>query len=289
MSIRTYPRLGVIKFGRHLLESEDLDPIYVALYKLQLDYEQLCRWLLAYWCFYHAGASSYLSEFTGNDYWNRMHIAAANADPSPSGGRWPRGHERRHFRGDAATKSIEQLRKCYFRPSKMIEFITNPPKESWVLPLATVLDRVGEHHLFGPWIGFKIADMLERVLDVKIDFDMGHVFMFKDPMTSARRLYEKRWGDLASDDFMANKVTHWLTEEFSSYQAPPKYDRPINIQEVETCLCKHKAHINGYYPLYHDILEIKQGLENWIPYSETAKAFEKVMPELPERSDGTLV
>ena len=42
----TYDKLTIEEFGRHLLSSLDLDPIYVALVRMELTPEELGRWLL---------------------------------------------------------------------------------------------------------------------------------------------------------------------------------------------------------------------------------------------------
>ena len=66
---RNYPRLDIETFGRHLITTGDLDPIYTALVRAEqggdFSVPQLCRWLLGYWCYYHAGVASFLSEKEG--------------------------------------------------------------------------------------------------------------------------------------------------------------------------------------------------------------------------------
>ena len=38
----------------------------------------------------------------------------------------------------------------------------------------------------------------------------------------------------------------YLTHEFRDLPAPPGWDRPVALNEIETVLCKWKAHINGH-------------------------------------------
>jgi hypothetical protein len=45
--------------------------------------------------------------------------------------------------------------------------------------------------------------------------------------------------------------------------APPFQDRPINIQEVETVLCKYKAHCYGFYPYGNDTVHVAKALDGW--------------------------
>ena len=118
---RSYEKLSIGDFGTHLLESNDLDPIYVALVGAKLGPGQLRRWLLAYWCFYHAGVACYMSELEAGDFWVEMLKAARNTEKSPAGGRWPRAKERRHFRGEASVRSVEMLMSRYGqKPENMV-------------------------------------------------------------------------------------------------------------------------------------------------------------------------
>ena len=48
---RDYPRLSIEEFGRHLLDTGDLDPVYLALHRMRAapvfdNVSQLKRWLI---------------------------------------------------------------------------------------------------------------------------------------------------------------------------------------------------------------------------------------------------
>lgn len=287
---RNYPRLSIEDFGRELLRTNDLDPIYVALVGAEKagDYsrEQLNRWMVAYWCFYHAGVASFLSEKEGEEFWHWFEVAAVNEAETPVGGRWPRGHERRHFRGKVALETFDDLRARYGeRPHVFAAYCahTNLPGDR--LSFKEVSKRAQEHRGFGPWIGFKIADMVDRVLGVPVDFDQAAVFMFKDPEKAAMMLWEERAAPKypararPKRDVILGHITDYLIKEFEEFRAPPFRDRPVNIQEVETVLCKWKSHMNGHYPLQNDIREINEGLRLWGERSDAARAFLAHMPK----------
>ena len=287
MTSRNYERLSIEKFGRHLITSGDLDPVYIALHKVQWDEAQLHRWLIAYWCFYHCGAASFLSQFSGSDYWLRMMIAAKNVDPAPDGGRWPRGSERRHARGEQGVKMVADLRDCSPVPEEMVLSLTELAHE-WtgkngleMVPFEVVSDHVKKFTLFGPWIAFKIADMLDRVLEVPVDFDQAAVFMFKDPMKAVEMLYREvtKVPDAAKLDMskIVDGVVGYLEKEFADLTAPPLHDRVIGLQEVETVLCKWKSHMNGHYPLLNDTDEIRAGLTP--AWGAVGQEFLAAMPE----------
>lgn len=284
--------MSIENFGDHLLSSGDLDPIYIALNRAVTDPAQKARWLIGYWCFYSAATASFLSEAEGHEFWRWVQVAAENKEPSPADGRWPRGHERRHFRGANAEKSVADLRARYGpRPEEMVERIVQPwveirGGEQCVEPLDVkkVSARAQEHVGFGPWIGFKIADMVDRCLGVPVLFDNAHVFMFKDPEEAALKLWRLKLNlpDSAKPKDRAvvlEGVTLHLQRHFRDHLAPPYNDRPPNIQEIETILCKWKSHMNGHYPLNNDIDEINAGLDDWMPFCPTARRFREAMPQ----------
>jgi hypothetical protein len=168
MSARDYPRLDIVPFGRLLLDSGDLDPVYAALVEAELPHPQLSRWLVAYWCTYHAGFASWASDATDDEFWDIMAVAACNADAAPAPGnigRWPRAAERRHWRGAAALKSVNGLARAYLTATNFVDELSTLP-EKGLLSYEIVRARVKRQYAFGDWIAFKIADMLERVCDV---------------------------------------------------------------------------------------------------------------------------
>lgn len=270
----TYPRLDIIPFGQQLLETRDLDPIYCALVDANFDDKLLANWLVAYWCLYHAGVSSWIAE--QDDFWGALMLAAENRVASPVGG-WPRGTERRHWRGKNAIESVESIRwkESTYRIVKELARTT----------LTKVMEEAQQYKGFGPWIGFKIADMVERVWDVPVKFDNAVVLMFDEPAKAADMVWKSQ-GHKGPPD--RELIVSTLIARFADYKAPPRYDRRVNIQEIETILCKWKSHMNGHYPVGKDIREIRHGLKPWVEVSKTAKTFLKHMPAEVEQV-GTLV
>lgn len=285
MAKRDYERLPIETFGRHLIRSQDLDPVYVALPKAMSSTKQMHKWLIAYWCFYHCGMACYMSELAGFGFWNEMLKAAVNDRPSPLGEdtRWPRGHERRHARGAQGIRMITRLRERYGQqPQKMVSQLVAMCQGGIMFPELAL--HVRTHRLFGPWIAFKVGDMLERVCDCPVNFKDADVFMFKDPRNAALMLWQERVGIVSggkmkcrpkNEDTAVRDVVLYLQDTFKEFKAPPNGDRGIELQEIETILCKWKSHMNGHYPLYNDIDEITEGLEGW---GETAERFIEHMP-----------
>jgi hypothetical protein len=271
---------SIVAFGTELIVSQDLDPIYTVLHHSEMPRDQLKRWLFAYWCFYHAGFASYASEAEGEVYWKRVTQAARNLSGyGPNRmvsrklpDRWPRGTERRHFRGEKCVNAIDWFRGWELRPEAWVdslyENIPNPTHKD-------IISRVTKWIQFGPWIGFKVADMLERCLGVPVTFSDEITLIYKEP--------RKALDILATSD--ESPYQHWevkniyyeLQERFSYLQAPPALDRPCSHQELETVLCKWKSHINGHYPMGKDSLELFEALEGW---GSTANKLQTFVPDV---------
>lgn len=283
MAKRDYEKLEIAEFGHHLLDTNDLDPVYVALRDLMQQNvwteAQVKRFLVAYWCFYDCGVASYLSEWVEGAYWERMWHAAKNETTAPTGGRWSRGKERRHFRGEQAKNAMYELKGRYATAGDMVDFVAGGWNPSTV---EEVFNRVQQHRGFGPWISFKIADMLETVFELPVDFTEGVIFMFKDPAKAADMVWDRYYADeslnVTTVRDRRSRVVADLVEEYGDRNAPPGHSRPIGIQEVETILCKWKSHQRGHYPLNNDLVEIREALQPWLEHSESAAAFLNAMP-----------
>lgn len=293
--MQNHPRLSIEEFGKVLLESNDLDPVYVALHTMHssdiLDKDQLSRWILAYSCLYHAGVASYLSEFTGDAFFAALMVAARNEEPSPLGERWPRAKERRHWRGQQAVDSCTALWKSYGgMPEQFLTYIIWGLEAQGNRRAATfpeVAGRVRENRGYGGWIAFKIADMIDRLGLRKVEFLYDDVVIYRDPIIAAEMVARHKLGLPETAQVkpqVVRDVFEYLVEHFADYGAPPLYDRPVGLPECETILCKYKSSLNGHYPSYNDITEIRAGLVPWKNVSEVASYFLASMPKIPEKS-----
>lgn len=242
-------KLNIYEFGSQLLETNDLDPVYVLLHHANFDAVDLRRWLLAYWCFYHVGTASWVLEGrAAGDYWSRMEQAAGSKD-------WPRSSERRHFRGDNAKKSVAYLKN---RGSAALFDDLEQAGNDARKVIWAVQQWVG----FGPWIAFKVADMLERLGIQHVDFDLSTV-MYSSPQEAAEELWRiehpgegRRSANKDEGEWAINRILSELGER----SAPPGHDRAIGAQEAETILCKFKSYINGHYHVGEDIAAVRAGL-----------------------------
>jgi hypothetical protein len=267
------------EFGAELIETQDLDPVYSALWKAALPPDQLRRLLLSYLSFYHLGSAAWLSEHEGENYWRQMLTAARNDTRSPLGDRWPRASERRHFRGAKCVKAVEWLRDRYGEPEAPIRSLLSCETEK------DVIERVGEWPMFGPWAGFKAADLLDRAYGHPLKFDPNIGLLYEEPRASLETLAAEL-GD------SQRVIYDNLLRHFSTRKAPPRYDRPCGAAEIETVLCKFASMRGGHYKVGKDIREVRHALRGWGPTAERlykACPAEVASPEYirgPSRRDG---
>lgn len=270
----------VAEFGRKLIVTQDLDPVYSGLSAANLDFDTLARLCVAYWCFYHLGAAAKFAEIKApKKYWEAMNAAAFNVSNADGTKPWPRGAERRHFRGTQATLAMFELSERYRTPQDALYGLTGITgfDASAKITYNKVAQSVKRHRGFGEWIAFKIADMSERVLGFDVNFDDCHLGIYKDPRQGAavafhgvadwmrnKNVAVKPWDKSITDDQLSATVRKYVNL-FQSEQltAPPQNKRLINVQEVETVFCKYKSHLKGHYPIGKDTLEVEHGLHGW--------------------------
>jgi hypothetical protein len=277
----SYNPMTVEDFGAELLRTGDLDPIYVMLNSAGLTQEQKIRWCLAYWCFYHAGFASYATDAETNyEFWARMKHAAENIIPAPGAiGRWPRGGERRHFRARTAINAVDWLTALYPDPTSVLPYLL----EGGPAFLA-VRDRVMKWPAFGPWIAFKVCDMVDAVLGQTVDFNNTEQHFFEPPKEGAAIVAQQRGVKLTGTNVVKYAVETILNDlEEKQIKVPHAPHRLPREQEAETILCKYKSHVKGNYPVGKDTREIKHGLAVWLPYSVTAKTCYSALDRMERR------
>lgn len=194
------------------------------------------------------GTASWATDST--DYWRALETAAASRE-------YPRGTERRHFRGNLATSSVEALAASYDSAESLVGYLRGSGSDT----LEAVLGRAKSLRGFGPWIAFKVADMLERLGLCSIVFDGGSLYMFDSPSKGATEAWE-RYGKPGKEppEDICGWASDYLLDKLGDYLAPPSYERPINVQETETILCKWHSHLGGHYEVGKDTHEIRESL-----------------------------
>jgi Amino acid:DNA transferase len=276
----SYEKLDIFPFGKQLLESKDIDPIYVILNRAELGPELKARWCVAYWCLYHPGVASYIAQAaTHDEFWLRLGGAARNSpkNPPPVGDRWPRGKERRHWRGQNALDSQTDLVTRYFaRAGKFIDLAMHHREYKGLA------NFVESHRGFGPWMSFKVADMMEQCWGHPVEFQGAEVFMFKDPKEAALMLWRRVTGHeptvkVKDPEAAIAHMVRYLQVNLGHLEAP-NGKRKVGLQEIETVLCKWKSHQRGHYPLNNDLRDIRSQLAEWASVSSLAAQMERLVP-----------
>lgn len=262
-----------LSWGHELIRTQDIDPVYDMLVGANLPQDQLMRWLLVYWCLYHVGAASYISELQGDAFWGRLQQAAENQiGPAICPGRWPRSAERRHWRGKTAMHSASYLRRTYSRPEDAVLYLTEVPQPA---DSDAVSERIQGWPAFGPWIGFKAADMLERVLGVPVFFPIGVAF-YETPKAGLDLALQDNSKYHAYPGGAYHGFIHEMIRSYVDLTPPGLHNRPVNIQEVETVLCKWKSARGGHYYIGKDTHEIGKALVGW---GDTARHLLTYVPQ----------
>lgn len=275
MAFRNYPRLDFIPFGKQLIQSGDLDPVYLALNSVSFSKEQRLRWIVAYCAFYHCSVACWLSELKGAEFWHYLKIAAENKVSSPIKERWPRGHERRHFRGEQALAAINDWENRYgTHPEHMMKYIVGSGKN-----FQAIGDRAVEHRSVGVWMKFKLIDLADACFDAKVEQTNLEQFLYESPRTSILSMWNKLHPSANSDESILQKAIAYLLKQYKELRIPHHPDKAIDLFCLETIACKHSSHLNGHYPLFNDIDEITLGLSSWKDTSASVRLFLEAMPK----------
>lgn len=245
--------LSVYEFGRELLRTNDLDPVYVLLHNSDVTGALLRHWLIAYWGFYHVGTASWITDgVSGDGYWNRMEQAAGSKE-------YPRSSERRHFRGGQALASVAFLKE------RGVQTLFKDIMKCQPGDASSVMESVKTWRGFGPWIAFKVADMLERLEILSVEFDDATT-MYDSPQKAAEHLYSLERPNDPPPQSVPEKagVGSWalirVKQELRDLKAPPSFDRPVGNQEAETVLCKWKSYLGGHYHVGEDVEACRKAL-----------------------------
>ena len=277
--MKKYPHLDIVEFGRTLITTGDLDPVYIALNNSGWSEAQRLRWLVAYVAFYHCGVACLISERKRGEFWFLMAGAADNQEmASPcADGRWPRGKERRHFRAEAAVKAVEEWEAAYPEPEEMFRYIAGKNGN-----FDDIMVRALRHRSVGSWMSFKMVDLVDACMGVDVDQSDVWPFLYETPRTSLLQQYRKRHRlkpsqEVPDEQKALMESINYLRKEFSDLTIPHKPGKPIDMFCIETVACKHLSHLHGHYPIGNDITEIRHGLQPWLE-CKSAQQFLKAVP-----------
>lgn len=262
-----------ISWGRKCIEAGDLEPLDSALSHMVadglMDRAQLSRWWIAFWGVYNIGAASYLSEQT-ETFWSALYDAAANDEPSPLGERWPRGAERRHWRGQNAKTAVSWMWTNYPKgPEGIMDFLYQDGDFLKTKKRAKSLPQ------FGEWASFDV------VYTGLCHFGWsGHIpvnldAFFRIPQQGAKEAGEY-WGCTPDEALMR------VMDGIVDVPVPPGHltKRMCRAGEAETIFCKWMHASHGSYYIGKDTRDMHATLTKWSTVSPTAIALKARLPSL---------
>lgn len=230
--------MAFIPFVNKKLSIGDVEPMYGAIVEAvpsRATREMLC---MGEGLADHLGLAATMAEGPASSFWERAEAFVRQGQ---------RGGARRHFRSTKALRAIEELDRRF---PVLHSFFAGMP-DTW----AEARKYITDCPEFGNFSAFKIADMAERTCGVRIDFSAATI---KDLSKFPRRGLALAAGSFAGADSPEAMLKKALNNKWVRL-APPLYDRPLNLQEIETCLCNY-GH-SKWHPPGYETAELKKLLE----------------------------
>ena len=231
------PTLEWPEYARLTVITNDLDPIYVALYKSGWDEAKLLRWCAAMVTYYHAGAACKLADLQGDDFWEALWHTYDTT---------PRSSERRHFRGEAGLKAMKHWINTYKTPEK---FMLACMKPTFMDALRSGVPQIG---VYFTW---KACDFREAVFGYDVNWDGAERNMLKSATNGLDVLFGQEGVKL---DY--SKEILKIIDAIKALPAPPRYSRQCGIAEAETIACGVRQYYTHRVPIGQDIADKRNSL-----------------------------
>lgn len=251
------PSLSWQEFAAKTIYTDDLDPVYVALYKCGMPEDMLMRWCAAFVTYYHMGTACQLCTLKDDEFWTELWTRYDTA---------PRASERRHFRGEAGKKAIKAWIQTYGTPERFFAACMQP---SFMKLLQLSIPQIG--HYF-TW---KCMDLREAVFGYEVDWTDSEYHMVALPMQGL---------DVIFPDLQNKKRANYaeallrVADAIRYINAPPRGVRPCGVAEAETVCCMAKSYYKSQKPIGKDIVEKRHDLTG---YGEIADHILSFMPLEP--------
>jgi hypothetical protein len=249
-----------LNFTKAIVQTGDIDPTYYAFNGIRNDIgeKDVKKMLVSMLMFYDIGVACQLTETPDNKYWDKV------VDIYPG---CRRGSERRHFRGDNGRKSIESI-KPYGSPDQFWDAM-------YAKDYISIRNKFKNISGFGDYFIWKYADYCDRVFGMPVDMSGAIKFLPGEPREGSKIIAEEMG---LSDISNFEATIKYCLDECGKIDliAPPIFERPVGLLEIETCYCMYKHTVNGNDYVGHDILDKHNVLEN--VDSDLAKGMIKYLP-----------
>lgn len=261
----TYERLSIVEFGLGLLETLDLDPVYVALNRSRLSRVELTRFILGWMMYYHTGLACWMMTHKSKGLLSAFEYVAKHNDE------FPRGSQRKHHRNAAALACVAGMQTQFSTATEFARWSLHDGCDG-----RDVMKRVMTLVGWGPCMSWRVPDLYEALSLYDTPFKSTDTDMFFSNPKRGALLCAKEYGLKGSDPVRA--AHDYLMEEIGDKFAPPAFKRRLNIQETETVFCKWKSHMVGRYAIGRDTLRAKEQFEKYADKVPLSRKLLELMP-----------
>jgi len=255
-----------VTFGRHLVATKDIDPIYPlikwVIQDRRLDDEQ-AHWLVyLYLCAYNAPTAwAIFQEFNDPHFYSASVTESFKKWEAERRPRLRINIERRGLRGGKIVEALEAY-SC---------LVAGVPQRGWLETADGWLERDSKeafsrlwNHVqmvpfVGRWAAFKWLDLLKHVLDYPIEFPDMRLAYCTGPRQALEELYLG-----ARSDRQDGPYIEWLDGVGKGLRTQVgSAGLSLTFDELETALCNFLSTMHGRYYIGHDIDECQGDLEVW--------------------------
>ena len=249
----------VVKFGRHLLSSYDVDPIYPVLKELHtargLTEEQALWHSFLYVAWYNMPVGHAVFDYAPRPRSKRAYGRVIR----DIGTGWPTGIERRSNRGGKVFQHIEAFCDAtdhlslweWFRNGFVVAPTLSKRHANWHM----INERLQAIWGNGRWAAYKHCEVLRRVHDFPVEApDMGHRFS-SGPRKGLGLLYGPLDGQSEAIVAVLDSQGRDLQERLLGRGLE------VDVEELETILCNFNSMVHGRYYVGHDIDEMQEQID----------------------------
>lgn len=264
---KTLPRW--LNYCKAMIETNDLDPVYNglagAIANNSISTVDFSNFLVSFSLLYSMEESCKIvhQSIRPDQFWDYLIENYPNMK---------RGKARRYFRGEQGMTCLLYLKDNYRNPSEFISAMYDPD-------YANVVKNFSSVPAFGNYHTWKWLDFFERVINMEcnITLDYACKVLPSEPVKGAKLVSEEVW---PGEEFDLKRTLSYMISECNKIglMAPPYKDRPINVQEIETCLC---GIVHMYKGLQNDYIgkDLKEKYHEVYNVGESAKWLICHMPE----------
>ncbi len=284
----------LVRFGRHLVASKDIDPLYPVLRYLQkdLEYEQAVWHTFLYVAWYNlSSAQSMFDRYPDPNPRILKRIQTAQRQ-------LPTGTERRASRGGKVALHLASYMDTLKNYQNHIDYYRKGITPWPLIPKSEtekhlhdnwqhMNSRLQELYLNGRWAAYKHLEVLRRVNHMPFTApDMGHQFS-SGPREGLAMLY----GEVPGQD--ASTIALLDSQGVDLQRRLAERGLKMDIEEVETLLCNWKSTVKGKYYVGHDIDEFQEQIdkakaEGFLRNEQARALYEARQASLPNQYLGEL-